>query len=586
MDESKLEMLVEPCQGEDGNTTNCETVQEFAPVLDNSNMANAHCLVDDRSDFDEDPSLSSSYSDDDGFDDYEGNTFQECLRTWAKSTKISENSLDELLAIIRKKSFADVPKDANTFLQGDLDDGQLWYDGIEKTIRHYFRNYTELVDVLEINISLEGRSIVSYKTTRIWPILMELRNIPQKPVLVVGLFCGSPLAANRENYLRPLVIELNHLCNTKLNINPNHLYGKVMAVRLKAIIADAPARAFMTGLNYHQANRTCYKCICDGTYDSDELKVTFPGVAGVPRTDEKFRNGTYGEEHRLSKPLLELNSFNAIQDVVVGDGIAVMRKLLLGWAESELEPFPKWSSKQKQEIDKMLLRMRFPSEIEKELRVLHYALCWTGSELHTFLHYASIAILKDKIDSAAYEHFKLFYCAMTILSSTAYKQRWQYAGECLVRFVEQFDTFYKSHLTSVVHNLLHLTAEVLRFGPIPSIFRYSFDAKLRFIKGLVKEGNHPLGKVVSSLSEVKETCSEESKKYPLMILDQQELGIILHLNSKFMLKRGKRDGWFLTKENIIVKYTTASLTEGKPLEVHGHPIFKKSATFSTPCSSA
>ena len=42
-----------------------------------------------------------------------------------------------------------------------------------------------------------------------------------------------------------------------------------------------------------------------------------------------------------------------------------------------------------------------------------------------------MVVLKDIIGKVAYEHFKLFICAIIILSSNHFKSYWEYAGDFL-----------------------------------------------------------------------------------------------------------------------------------------------------------
>ncbi|KFB35223.1 transposase domain-containing protein [Anopheles sinensis] len=318
-----------------------------------------------------------------------------------------------------------------------------------------------------------------------------------------------------------------------------------------------------------------------------------PAVKGELRTDKQFRNGAYGENYMPSTPLLELARFNLIDDVVIGDEFGVLRKLLKGYVDHDMEPtYPGWSVELEKRMSHKLCAIKFPSEVVRTMRSFHYAPCWSGPELHTFLYHASMAVLKDKIEQQAYQHFTLYYCAMTLLSSKAYKKHWQYAGKLLEKFVQQFDGVYKTQLTNTVHNLLHFTPEVIKFGPST---RYAFQSKLQLIRGIAYTVQKPLEKVVrklveeSALEAVPKNPDDEydesiQPEYPRIVVSQEE-GTVLQVNENFMLQRGVRDGWFLTKENLIVYYTSATVQDGI-IMVQGRPMVKQSPAFSYPCSSA
>ncbi|XP_053671330.1 uncharacterized protein LOC128721585 [Anopheles nili] len=235
----------------------------------------------------------------------------------------------------------------------------------------------------------------------------------------------------------------------------------------------------------------CMKCKAGGQCIENSRKVIFPGVLADKRTDKEFRNALTKLSTSKISPLIELSKFNFFKGIIVGDrrlliDLGVMRKLLNGWVNGSLDPFPQWSSSMQHEISELLIEMKFPSEISHKLRSLNLLSIWKADELCTFLHYGSIAVLKHRISNEAYQHFKLFYCAITFLSSKAYEQHWEYAGQLLEEFVKKFSTIYdKYHLTTNVHNLLHITAEVRKYGPLSSISSYPFEEKFQNIRDLV-----------------------------------------------------------------------------------------------------
>uniref|UniRef100_A0AAG5DNQ2 Transposase domain-containing protein n=1 Tax=Anopheles atroparvus TaxID=41427 RepID=A0AAG5DNQ2_ANOAO len=462
----------------------------------------------------------------------------------------------------------------------------MWYQGIENCLQHYYRNVTPEVDALHINLSMDGLPLHNSGPTQLWPILMQLHNIPETPIMIVGVFCGASKPTNCEDCLRPLVTELNHLQTAGVDLN-----GKLFGLRVRAIIADTPARAFIKGVAYHNAIEGCIKCKCIGQHVRSAHKVIFEGVCADPRTDAEFRSGAYTAHCKKSTPLLDLSYFDIVEDVIVSDrlhllDLGIMKKLLRGWLNGTLAPYPKWGPEEPPQMSDVLTSIELPSEIPRKLRSLKFLAFWKGSELAIFLHYASIVVLKGRVTSSAYHHFKLLFVAVTLLSSAAYEQYWVYAGGLLERFVEEFgNVYHRNHLTSNVHNLLHVSAEVCRFGPLPTISTYPFESKLQRIKGLVRNGWRTLEQVVGRLTELREidvARRNQRPKFPVLKFKNEEA--ILYVRSNFFLKRGKRNAWFLSNSNTIVKYFNASMVSDSVV-VHGYPILVKKPQFMYPCSS-
>uniref|UniRef100_A0A182HXD4 Uncharacterized protein n=1 Tax=Anopheles arabiensis TaxID=7173 RepID=A0A182HXD4_ANOAR len=217
--------------------------------------------------------------------------------------------------------------------------------------------------------------------------------------------------------------------------------------------------------------------------------------------------------------------------------IGVFRKLIQGFVTGALKPFPKWSPEQQSQVSALLLKIIFPSDINRKLRSLKYLPFWKASEFGSFLRHASIPILSRYISKQAFEHFKLFYVAVILLSSSKFEKHWLYAGILLEKFVAQFATIYhENHVTSNVHNLLHVVTDVKNHGPLPKISTYPFENKLFSMKNLVRSGPNPLAQVVNRVIELQEieiATKRSEQTYPFTKITKQE--IILHINKVFML---------------------------------------------------
>uniref|UniRef100_A0A182RMF5 Transposase domain-containing protein n=1 Tax=Anopheles funestus TaxID=62324 RepID=A0A182RMF5_ANOFN len=137
------------------------------------------------------------------------------------------------------------------------------------------------------------------KRLRIWALshnithtaLSALLNIPEIPIMVLGIYCGMAKPDNVEGFLLPLVTEINHILVQGTLINET-----VFDIRLRAFIADTPARAFMKGVKSFNSPYGCIKCKIVGTY-IHEKKTIFEEIA-KDRTDEEFRSGVY-KQHQI-----------------------------------------------------------------------------------------------------------------------------------------------------------------------------------------------------------------------------------------------------------------------------------------------
>uniref|UniRef100_A0A182MMX1 Uncharacterized protein n=1 Tax=Anopheles culicifacies TaxID=139723 RepID=A0A182MMX1_9DIPT len=179
--------------------------------------------------------------------------FMNRLRLWGLSHKITHDALDDLLGLIRETTDIQMPANCRTFLKtpkgvgkeiSTVAGGQLWYQGIQNSIQHCSPYITIALDAISINLFVGGIPMNNCQPgpTQLWPILMQLYNFPEAPILVVGVYCGSSKPDNVEGFLRPLVTEMNQLMDDGIIIN-DHSFG----VCFNAFIANASARAFISG---------------------------------------------------------------------------------------------------------------------------------------------------------------------------------------------------------------------------------------------------------------------------------------------------------------------------------------------------
>ncbi|XP_058125653.1 uncharacterized protein LOC131285520 [Anopheles ziemanni] len=324
------------------------------------------------------------------------------------------------------------------------------------------RKTTPSCSQLSLNVSIDGLPLHKSTTLQYWPILFNINELPRVPVMAAGIFYGLSKPENIEQYLRPLVDEINFLIEHGIIIN-----GKKLFVKLRAIIADTPARSFVKGTVGHTGYAGCMKCVVEGQYSREGRTVVFPGVGAPKRTDKGFRENAYPKHCKMISPLLDLKDFDIINDVIVADrlhliDLGVMKRLLIGWRDGSLGKV-RWSTSQCSQISKALGNIKLPAEIHRPLRPVVYAGKWKGSEFASFLHYASIVVLKEHLPQECYQHFLLLFCAVTILSSRVYRPMWSLAGQMLERFVTQYSHVYgERYIGSNVHNLQHVYEEVAR----------------------------------------------------------------------------------------------------------------------------
>lgn len=260
-----------------------------------------------------------------------------------------------------------------------------------------------------------------------------------------------------------------------------------------------------------------------------------------------------------------------IEDFPVGDSLhlldlGIMKRLLIGWRDGNFANYKtKWRARDSEEISFFLLQCKMPSEIHRAVRGLNVLAHWKGLEFRTFLYYISVVILKYYLPLDAYEHFLLFFCAVTICSAKMYNSCLDLANAMFSAFVEIYGDIYgEGHITSNVHNLTHIVDEVQRFGILSSFNSYPFESKLFQMKNTIRSGNRPLAQIakrfgeLTQLSIIQSQSTNSDNKYPILKkpLDKNqninELHFATVLLPNFLLGSQDKDKWFLTQRNEIV----------------------------------
>ncbi|XP_041775780.1 uncharacterized protein LOC121594907 isoform X2 [Anopheles merus] len=506
-------------------------------------------------------------------------SLKEALRYLAIMGHLSRNFLNLLLAILRKFGHPELPKDGRTLLKipkvsqeiQHIAGGQMWYSGIEVGLRNYFRNHVPEENKFSLHIFIDGLPLFKSSATQFWPILFKVKEIPDCPVMIAGVFCGQKKPTDLEPYLRQLVDELNNLQVIGM------LFGeKVVKIFAKAFVTDTPARAFIKSVMYFPAKHGCTKCTLVGEFVKPERKVIFCSPQPAPsRTDESFRQRHDTEHHKqIRSPLEEIGGLDMIKSFPTSDRLHLIdigntRKILYGLFHHKFISFVIWSSEHKKNASHFLMKTKLPSEIHRPFRSLDTLQYWKATEFRSFLHYISPVIYKDFMHSDGFNHYLLYFCGITIFSSSVYKNLNPLAKRMLQQFVVDFPLYYgRTHMSSNVHNLLHVFDDVEELGPLDDWSSYDYENFLQFIKRDVKTGSKCVEQVAGRCklyASINVHHGPKEKKYPCLTID----GCGLHVTESFVLKPKFRDQWFLTKSNGIVKFLRAEISPQNSLVIVG-----------------
>uniref|UniRef100_A0A182W8C9 Transposase domain-containing protein n=1 Tax=Anopheles minimus TaxID=112268 RepID=A0A182W8C9_9DIPT len=567
------------------------TLTNIPNTNNNNNIDTAHEDIDSDgdgcADFEDD-----AVGWDDAFDIFDDMSLIDCLRYLAVSHQLPRSTVNMMLAILRKKLNLNLPKDARTLVKTPtgvgkkiipIPGGDFWYGGLKPVLTQHLQNVNPEVTPFSLDVSIDGLPLHNAGPTQLWPILVRVVELPKLPVMTVATFCGPSKPASITPFLEPLVDELNLIQREGLAIG-----DKIFHFKIRAFIADSPARAFIKATTSYVGYHGCLKCSVIGEYDDFGKKIIFNTVDAPLRTDEGFRNRVCPDHHKSWRtPLEKLDNFHMINGVVSCDRLHLID---LGGTRRHLKSmvggkYPgvcaKWSIQTKETVSQFLMSIDLPSEVHRRIRHLKYLAFWKGTEYRTFLHYTSVVVMKDFLRSEVYGHFLLYFCGVTIFSSSAHQRLWPRAEEFLRLFVKDFAKYYgQTHMTSNIHNLQHVSGEVALYGPLDGFSAYAFENHLQLMKRWVRAGTKCAQQVAArsdELARVYRADNENAPQYPILKAN----GVGLHVTADFVLMPNFKDQWFLTKDNGIVKFLSAKKSS-QSIAVVGVRFVSVSELFSVP----
>uniref|UniRef100_A0A182YMW7 Transposase domain-containing protein n=1 Tax=Anopheles stephensi TaxID=30069 RepID=A0A182YMW7_ANOST len=352
-----------------------------------------------------------------------------CLRDWAVVHNQPRSSVNEILDIFRKWTSLPLPKDSRTLLMETsttidqeirtIPGGEFWYKGIENKLNSYFQSKAPSTHFISIQHSINGLPLHRGGLMQIWPILMKVEQMPNAPIMMIGMFCGPAKLESLDVFLRLLLDEGKQIHERGLQIGE-----EVRQLKIRSIIADLPARAFINATTYFNGYHGCMRCTCVRVYAAN--KIVFDTVRAPLRTDAGFRARECPGHHEAWRtPLEELPDFDLVENVPTSDrlhtcDLGVTGQHLLNLIENKF-PNIRLPFSAKQWITQCLTKVQLPSEIHRKLRGLNVIRFWKGTEFRTYLHCVSPVLMEEILSGEAYCHFLLYFCALTIFSSSFHR---------------------------------------------------------------------------------------------------------------------------------------------------------------------
>lgn len=489
------------------------------------------------------------------------------IRQWALKHNLTRSAVSELLILLNEwLPSADFCKDARTLLKTprnvviqNIGGGQFHHFGISRWILdsinlglvNFPQKHEALMKVpnlISLKIGVDGLPISDSSKLQFWPILLSVDQAKYKKVYVASLFLGDHKPNNLEEFLKPFVSEMKILENEGI-LHDSIKYN----VRIRCILADAPARSFLKNIKGHTGYYGCERCFSKGSHINKKLHYSI-SCGSILYNDQSFKNQTYTLHHQGKTPLtdLQLGAVSQIPlDYMHLVCLGVTKKLIKTWVEGPL----RLSSKVRKDISERLVsfRCRIPSNFARKCRSIWEVAYWKATEFRLFILYVGPSALVDILDTKKYKHFLLLHTAIYIyISKAALLEEWViYAKTLVERFVEQIPKLYhKDFLTYNMHSIQHLYYDVLNHGQLDNVSCFEFENHMQNFKRMLRGKSNHLVQVVKRIEESDWMETESYLCKPNDLVDSYRNNCFFTDNGSLVLVQG------FSEDNTLVKVKT------------------------------
>ncbi|XP_076299345.1 uncharacterized protein LOC143218187 [Lasioglossum baleicum] len=457
-------------------------------------------------------------------------SFRDRLAYLFLQNNITHKQGNNILGLLRMHScFHDLPMDTRTLLRTPRKSvitykvlpGEYIHFDVKSKIVNYLRKSQETIPThLQIDFNVDGCTLDKQKTVNFWPIQIRIANIPNSRPIIVGLYRGPHKPIDNIEYLSRFVSDINSIMS-----NGGIVFkGRKIRVTLRCFIADAPARAFILNHSGHTSRRPCSKCKVSGT--RVQGRQVFLGTKHDLRTDAEYAAGTSlidthhkaGQSALASLPMgmVTCVPFDYMHLVLLG----VVKKLISAWLCGNYSQEAQLSAVNIGIISARLnlINRYCPSDFARRPREIVHFSKYKATEFRPFLLYTGPVVTCGVMNETFRFHFLLLHAAIRILvSRSLIKKHITWAEQALEQFVHSCKVHYGETFCSYnVHGLLHLVADVKKYGPLDSFSAFAYENEMMFFKKTIRKHERPLQQVWNRTEEheLHDQCNEEGGDPP------------------------------------------------------------------------
>jgi len=179
-----------------------------------------------------------------------------------------------------------------------------------------------------------------------------------------------------------------------------------------------------------------------------------------------------------------------------------VKKLLDLWFNSNNHHYDFYLNSKIKNIDKILLKIQYPSELPRNQRTLVNYNLFKANECRNLIYYCFIYVLKDNMDSEYYEHLINYILFIRILTQDFIDDKDITNSKILItKFVTDFNRLYgTTNLSYNLHCHLHLPDQVKIYGPLNKLSCFAFEGIFKICQYLFFGTNNIAQQIAANLT--------------------------------------------------------------------------------------
>lgn len=455
---------------------------------------------------------------------------REDLQKLVIERNIAHNTVNELLAILRKHGHVDLPKDVRVLLQTPrnvsrtfkcMDSGRYLHFGISSGLQRSIQIYSDFIigNKIKLNINIDGVPLSKSSGSQFWPIMASIEDVDTyTSPFVIGVYHGLCKPNDANDFLLDFINDFLLLSQTGIIVN-NTKY----TVTIKAIMCDAPAKSFITYTKGHTGYFSCSKCIQESDFVCH--RVVFLETNSMLRTNDTFKNRIH-IEHHTGDSILEKIAIGMVSQIPLDYMhlvcLGVVKRLLQLCVRGNRNIRLPAQAVNSISSNLIALKSSIPEEFARKPRGLNDIDRWKATEFRQFLLYTGIVVMKSVLHRNCYNHFLCLSVAIRILTDEQLCAPFNaFANSLLLYFVSNYKNIYgDEYMSHNVHNLLHLANDAHSFDSLDNFSCFKFENYMQKIKKKLKQTGTPLEEFCNRNFEKLQLPIESCKvqQYPIVFL--------------------------------------------------------------------